>query len=125
MKVRRIGIPRLLQNRMLWLCVLGIALAVSLAMRWTERGVKAQTATPPAAAATQPSVTPETPAATEQKAAVQQESKNPLAEDSANLLKLANSLQSDVNKTTKDMLSVSVVREAGQIEQLAHKMRTR
>jgi hypothetical protein len=125
MKVRCIGIARLLQNRMLWLCVLGVSLAVSLAMRWTERGVQAQTATPPAAAATQPSMTAETLAATEQKAAVQQESKTTLAEDSANLLKLANSLQSDVNKTTKDMLSVSVVREAGQIEQLAHKMRTR
>jgi hypothetical protein len=48
----------------------------------------------------------------------------PVLEEAANLLKLANSLKADVDKTTKDTLSVAVVREAGQIEQLAHKMRT-
>jgi cytoskeletal protein RodZ len=51
--------------------------------------------------------------------------KNPVAVDSANLMKLANTLKSEVDKTTKDTLSVTVVREASEIEQLAHKMRTK
>jgi hypothetical protein len=51
--------------------------------------------------------------------------KNPVAVDTANLMKLANTLKADVDKTTKDTLSVTVVREAGEIEQLAHKMRTK
>jgi hypothetical protein len=41
----------------------------------------------------------------------------------ANLLKLATLLKSDVAKTTKDVLSISVVRDAGQIEEMAKKMR--
>lgn len=51
--------------------------------------------------------------------------KNPVAVDTATLMKLANTLKSEVDKTTKDTLSVTVVREASKIEQLAHKMRTR
>ena len=51
--------------------------------------------------------------------------KNPVAVDTANLMKLANTLKADVDKTTKDTLSVTVVREASEIEQLAHKMRTK
>jgi hypothetical protein len=37
---------------------------------------------------------------------------------------MASDLKAEVNKTTKDELSVSVVRKAGEIEQLAHKVRT-
>lgn len=51
--------------------------------------------------------------------------KNPVAVQSANLLKLAYNLKAEVDKTTKDTLSVTVVREAGEIEQLARKMRTK
>ncbi len=47
----------------------------------------------------------------------------PLANESSRLLHLANNLMAEVVKTTKDTLSVTVVREAGEIEQLAHKMR--
>jgi hypothetical protein len=46
-------------------------------------------------------------------------------DDSANLLKLANSLKAEVNKSTADQLSLAVVREAEEIEKLARKMRTR
>lgn len=42
----------------------------------------------------------------------------------ADLLKLAIQLKADVDKSTKDELSVSVVREAGQIEQLVHKLKS-
>ncbi|HEX8710455.1 MAG TPA: hypothetical protein VF730_01195 [Terracidiphilus sp.] len=41
----------------------------------------------------------------------------------ADLLKLATNLKASVGKSTKDELSVSVVRVADQIEQMAHKMR--
>jgi hypothetical protein len=42
----------------------------------------------------------------------------------AQLLQLATDLKSQVDKTNKDELSVSVVRKASTIEQLAHKVRT-
>jgi hypothetical protein len=41
----------------------------------------------------------------------------------ADLLKLANDLKVAVDKTTKDELSLSVVRKASEIEQMAHKLR--
>jgi len=41
----------------------------------------------------------------------------------ADLLTMANTLQSAVAKTTKDELSVTVVRTAGQIEDLVHKLK--
>lgn len=41
----------------------------------------------------------------------------------ANLLKLATNLKTAVSKTTKDELSIPVVRDAGQIQDIAHKMR--
>jgi len=41
----------------------------------------------------------------------------------ADLLKLASDLKGAVDKTTKDELSLSVVRKAGEIEQVAHKLR--
>ncbi len=46
-----------------------------------------------------------------------------VAAQCADLLKLATDLKTEVDKTTKDELSVSVVRDAGQIEELAKKMR--
>jgi hypothetical protein len=51
------------------------------------------------------------------------ERKKQLAEDSARLLKLASDLKAEVDKTTKDMLSLSVIRKADEIERLAHNMK--
>jgi hypothetical protein len=48
-----------------------------------------------------------------------------IAEESADLLKLASSLKAEVDKTTVDTLSVAVIRQASEIEKLAHKMRSR
>jgi len=48
-----------------------------------------------------------------------------IAQDAANLLKMANDLKTEVYKTRKDTLSVAVIRKAGQIEQLAHTLRTK
>jgi hypothetical protein len=47
-----------------------------------------------------------------------------IASECADLLKMATDLKSEVDKTTKDTLSVTVVRKAGEIEELAHKVRT-
>jgi hypothetical protein len=48
------------------------------------------------------------------------ERKKQIADDSANLLKLANDLKTEVDKTSKDTLSLSVIRKAEEIERLAH-----
>ncbi len=50
--------------------------------------------------------------------------KQEIASECADLLKMATDLKSAVDKTTKDTLSITVVRKAGAIEQLAHKVRT-
>ena len=47
-----------------------------------------------------------------------------LARECADLLKLATDLKSQVDKSTKDQLSVTVVREASQIERLARKVKS-
>ena len=46
-----------------------------------------------------------------------------VADASASLLELANSLKKEVDKTSADTLSVAVVRKASEIEQLARKLR--
>jgi len=48
------------------------------------------------------------------------ERRNQISEDSAKLLKLANDLKAEVEKTSKDTLSLSVIRKADEIERLAH-----
>jgi hypothetical protein len=51
-------------------------------------------------------------------------SRQQVANEAADLLKMATALKSEVDKSTKDTLSVGVVRRANQIEQMAHKART-
>jgi NAD(P)H-dependent flavin oxidoreductase YrpB (nitropropane dioxygenase family) len=46
-----------------------------------------------------------------------------IADESAILLKMATDLKTEVDKTTKDTLSLSVIRKAGQIEKLAHNVK--
>ena len=46
-----------------------------------------------------------------------------LADDTAKLLQLANELKAEMDKSTKDTLSVSVMKKAEQVEKLAHKVR--
>ena len=87
-----------------------------------ENGAQAATAiaaspTPAAQSASKPSL-----AATARESAT----KGPVTQidgQCADLLKMANSLKSEVDKTTMDVLSVAVVREADEIEQLARKMK--
>lgn len=54
---------------------------------------------------------------------VDAEGKKMIAANSAELLALAHSLKTEVDKTNKNMLSVSVVDKARQIEKLAHNVR--
>ncbi len=55
--------------------------------------------------------------------AANQERKKQLTDDSARLLKLANDLKAEVDKTSKDTLSLSVIRKADEIERLAHSVK--
>jgi hypothetical protein len=56
-------------------------------------------------------------------AAANAERKKQIAEDTAKLLKLAAELKAEVDKTTKDTLSLGVIRKAGEIERLAHNVK--
>ena len=51
------------------------------------------------------------------------ERKKQIADDSAKLLKLASDLKSEVDKTSKDTLSLGVIRKAEEIEKLAHNVK--
>jgi len=52
-------------------------------------------------------------------AAASEERRKQISLDSANLLKLATELKAEVDKTSKDTLSLTVIRKAGAIEKLA------
>lgn len=49
--------------------------------------------------------------------------KRQIADDSALLLKLASDLKAEVDKTSKDTLSLGVIRKAQEIEKLAHSVK--
>lgn len=51
------------------------------------------------------------------------ERRKQIADDSERLLKLATDLKAEVDKTTKDTLSLSVIRKADEIEKLAHSVK--
>lgn len=80
----------------------------------TENSPPAPAATPAAEAQPAPAV-PGTP---------EEQRRQEVAAECGNLLKMAADLKAEVDKTTKDELSLTVVRKAGEIEQLARKVRT-
>ena len=49
--------------------------------------------------------------------------KKQLAADTAKLLELANELKAEMDKSSKDTLSLNVIKKAEQVERLAHKVR--
>ncbi len=75
--------------------------------------LRGQDAKPPAAAAV----------ARAPDAAAPDSRRRQIDEECANLLQMANDLKIAVDKTTKDELSLAVVRKAGEIEQLARRVR--
>jgi PPE-repeat protein len=89
-----------------------------------SRANAAQAAAGAPAEAAQPISTENKPAAAIEASAPVPAPAQP-ADDSARLLALANELKSAMDKTTKDMLSVTVVRKAAEIEKLAHRMRSK
>jgi hypothetical protein len=66
---------------------------------------------PPTVDVTEDASTPTTP------------QKKQLADDTAELLTLANELKVELDKSNKDTLSLSVIKKAAQVEKLAHKVR--
>jgi hypothetical protein len=56
-------------------------------------------------------------------AAANVERKKQISDDSTQLLKLATELKTEVDKTTKDTLSLGVIRKADEIERLAHSVK--
>lgn len=52
-----------------------------------------------------------------------QKKKDQLTADTAKLLQLANELKAEMDKSTKDTLSLSVIKKADEVEKLAHKVR--
>lgn len=138
MKVRRMSIKRkvrLLRTRALWVCLLAglfvIAVAIRPGVRTTfAQSTEPQAAPPPATSDAAPAATAQAPSPDQPaKAAVNDASTNPpkkqVVLDSANLLKMANDLKANMDKTTADTLSVAVIRQAEEIEKLAHKMRSK
>lgn len=138
MKVRRMGekrMVRLSRTRALWVCLLAGLMVVAAAVRPGARASLAQTTQPqpeaPPAAASAPSAantqaaTPDEPAKPEAAAAPVDPKRKQIADDTANLVKLANSLKVEVDKINPDTMSVPVIRQAEEIEKLAHKMRSK
>jgi hypothetical protein len=74
---------------------------------------------------TAPVATAAVPVAAEMPPIPDPDPNNPVEVQTASLLKMAYELKSEVDKTTKDTLSVTVVRRASDIEQLARKMRSK
>jgi hypothetical protein len=75
---------------------------------------------PPAA---QPAPNVEVAANNQPPAAPQTAKQKQLADDTAKLLQLANELKAELDKSSKDTLSLSVMKKAEQVEKLAHKVR--
>jgi hypothetical protein len=135
---------RLRRNSLLICAVTGLSV-LAITARVQEPRTFAQTSPLPSTSTGQLGISPEEPVAPPQPIIVRvpaqpaagqpakiempaipdPDPKNPVAVQSANLLKMAYNLKTEVDKTTKDTLSVSVVRQAAEIEQIARKMRTK
>ena len=123
------------RSRVQWLCALASAAVVAVvaaaglvrshAQSWPSHTTVVYVPLPPPAN----SQVSQAPAAGQQKQqdpveTAMKTQQQQVADEAADLLKLATDLKAAVDKTTKDQLSVGVVRKAGAIEQLAHKVRT-
>lgn len=137
-----------LRNRARWFCLAAAFCVVALAAHLLEHNASAQDSPLPSTSTGQLGISPEEPVAPPQPIVVRvpapsatspaagrptvemptipdPDPNNPVAVQSANLLKLAYILKTEVDKTTKDTLSVTVVRQAAEIEQMARKMRAK
>jgi hypothetical protein len=115
---------------MLWFCVFaGLAVAALAPVAGQQPPPSPPSAsTSPASAASAPGAAAQNnsndrQAGKQSSDAVKAEEKKQPVQDSEKLLKLATSLKAEVDKTNQDTLSLSVIRQAGEIERLAHSVR--
>jgi len=115
-----------------WLCSLGcvavlvVAAGVGLIRTQAQESFPLPAINPPGAKASSPtSNSPAQPAGqpAQPQAGAGNASTPEVAKQCADLLKLATDLKAAVDSSSAGTLSVTVVRKAGQIEQLAHKVR--
>ena len=107
-------------------CGQSLACLAVLLFAVTPAGVAQQPAQTAAAAPQPVAVAPgnTAPTADSQSApATQTPKQKQLADDTAKLLQLANELKTELDKSSKDTLSLSVMKKAEQVEKLAHKVR--
>jgi hypothetical protein len=113
-----------------WLWAAGCVFAGVFLVTAVDRGQQAPAASPDKPvvqpeANQQGNATPQMQARDPQKQKLSPEAANgdrkkQFSDDSARLLKLANELKAEVDKTDKDTLSIAVIRKADEIERLAH-----
>ena len=126
---------RRLRARAQWLCMLAGLFAIAMALRPEVLSVLAQSSSPLSAPAQESASLAQDAGAQSNAAepAAKQDaqapaeagaSRNRIADDSANMLKLASRLKFEVDNTTADTLSITAIRDVQAIEKLAHKMRT-
>ena len=126
-KSRKLRAQRLAQ----WLCfvgcIVGLAMStgVGLIRTHAQESFPLPAINPPGAKASSPP-SPGTTASTAQqpRAPAARSNETEVAKQCADILKMAMELKAEMDKSRKDQLSVPVVRKAGEIEQLAHKVRT-
>jgi hypothetical protein len=116
-----------------WLCVLGcvaglvVAAGVGLIRTQAQESFPLPAINPPGAKASAPaaSTAPASgqPAGQQAGASAADASAPGVAKQCADLLKLATDLKTAVDKSSAGTLSVTVVRRAGEIERLAHKVK--
>jgi type VI protein secretion system component VasF len=122
------------QSRGLWLFALGcisalvVAMGVGLIKTQAQEAFPLPAINPPGAKAapgTQATSAPATGQPSKQQTAptAADTQKQEIANQCADLLQLATDLKKAVDKSSADTLSVTVVRKASDIEQLAHKVR--
>jgi hypothetical protein len=114
----------------LWLAVFAFG---SISLAPAQQPAQGSPAPPPAAqtpaaqAPAEPAAQVPAPAGATADAAKSADPQTPqqkqLAEDTAKLLILANELKAELDKSSKDTLSLGVIKKAEQVEKLAHKVR--
>jgi hypothetical protein len=112
-----------------WLCFVGCLAGLSVAASVGLTRTHAQDSFPlpainPPGAKTPANAAASAPAAQQPGETAADPNEPEVAKQCADLLKMATELKTEVDKTTPDTLSVTVVRKAGEIEHLAHKVRS-
>lgn len=104
-------------------CTLAGSVAIGLVgLAARDPGYPIKTQAPPVAvpSSSQQAQEPEAPPGQPAVEPADDARKKEIAEESARLLRMATELKTEVDKTTKDTLSVQVIRKASEIERLAH-----